>query len=558
MKRLKIRVGQRTLSPDTLVITGATLTERGPNAVLAIEGGGGGSSDHASLTHLAWAASAHTLSTTYRLAGSAGSTAAAEIAYTAFTATLLDDVNAAAARTTLGLGNVENTALSTWAGSTSLTTLGTISTGTWQGSTLAIAYGGTGATTAGGARTALGLAIGTDVQAYDADLTALGGLGDGLPYRGGGTWGATALGDLAISGGSVQVSQARGLRESGGTTLTMGAVSAGQLLGRSGTTIAGVNASATPTASYVVVANAGGKVDSWISTASTTVAGLLKLGASGGAQAWAAILDAIAALSTTGLIARTGAGTVAARTLQQGTGVTITNGDGVSGNPTISMTGGSNTDRDATYAYTVDWYPQLSSFLADNGTLTQTGTTALIFDSNGNRVGRRTGSGAIYTTNLDTCIWGGAFTASIVVLTNTTALTGNVYKFGLTTSNTMTTALADAVQQVSVVYRQASGGNWRIITRNATTTTDTDSGVTVAVGTFYKIEIACAAGGGSVTVTIKTGDINTWTSTTSVTVTATLPVSNTYNGMYHYSGATSGTNTNYIYGAHFQQVFRTS
>jgi len=42
--------------------------------------------------------------------------------------------------TQVGLGNVENTALSTWAGSTNLTTLGTITTGTWNGDTIASAY----------------------------------------------------------------------------------------------------------------------------------------------------------------------------------------------------------------------------------------------------------------------------------------------------------------------------------------------------------------------------------------------------------------------------------
>lgn len=46
----------------------------------------------------------------------------------------------------VGLGSVENTALSTWAGTSNITTLGTISTGTWNASTIGVPYGGTGVT----------------------------------------------------------------------------------------------------------------------------------------------------------------------------------------------------------------------------------------------------------------------------------------------------------------------------------------------------------------------------------------------------------------------------
>jgi hypothetical protein len=53
-----------------------------------------------------------------------------------------------------------------------ITTVGTITSGTWNGTTIAIANGGTGATTAGGARTNLGLVIGTDVLAYRTFGTA--------------------------------------------------------------------------------------------------------------------------------------------------------------------------------------------------------------------------------------------------------------------------------------------------------------------------------------------------------------------------------------------------
>ena len=79
----------------------------------------------------------------------------------------------------VGLSNVENTALSTWTGSNSITSLGTISSGTWTGAPIAVANGGTGATSAAAARTNLGLVIGTNVQApliagtdYQTPLTA--------------------------------------------------------------------------------------------------------------------------------------------------------------------------------------------------------------------------------------------------------------------------------------------------------------------------------------------------------------------------------------------------
>lgn len=60
--------------------------------------------------------------------------------------------------------------------------------------------------------------------------------------------------------------------------------------------------------------------------------------AAAGFQPLSAILTAISNLATTGLIARTGSGTVATRTIT-GTAneIAVANGDGVSGNPTLSL-----------------------------------------------------------------------------------------------------------------------------------------------------------------------------------------------------------------------------
>ena len=57
--------------------------------------------------------------------------------------TLLGAANYGAFKTSLSLGNVEDTALSTWAGTNNITTLGTIGTGTWNADTIPVNKGGT-------------------------------------------------------------------------------------------------------------------------------------------------------------------------------------------------------------------------------------------------------------------------------------------------------------------------------------------------------------------------------------------------------------------------------
>lgn len=76
------------------------------------------------------------------------------------------DVGGTANRITVNADSIDIAA--TYAGQTSITTLGTIATGVWQGTAVAVLYGGTGATTAAGARTNLGA-----VGKYAADLGAL-------------------------------------------------------------------------------------------------------------------------------------------------------------------------------------------------------------------------------------------------------------------------------------------------------------------------------------------------------------------------------------------------
>lgn len=83
----------------------------------------------------------------------------------------------------------------------------------------------------------------------------------------------------------------------------------------------------------VVLVNAGG---TGLTVAVATALPGMVIGTN--LQAWSAQLDSLAALATNGLIARTAANTVTARTLTGTTAeITVTNGDGVSGAPTLSL-----------------------------------------------------------------------------------------------------------------------------------------------------------------------------------------------------------------------------
>ena len=98
---------------------------------------------------------------------------------------------------------IDESSLGSGITSSSLTSVGTIGTGVWQGTAVGVSYGGTGATDALNARNNLGLAIGTDIQAYDLKLAAIAGLSpstDNLAYfTGASTAAVTTLTSFARS-----------------------------------------------------------------------------------------------------------------------------------------------------------------------------------------------------------------------------------------------------------------------------------------------------------------------------------------------------------------------
>ena len=96
-------------------------------------------------TNLGLGTAATTAATAYATAaqGTKADNALVASTVSTFGATIIDDANAGAARTTLGLGTAATTAATAYApaaGSTNITTVGTIGTGTWQGTAIVDTY----------------------------------------------------------------------------------------------------------------------------------------------------------------------------------------------------------------------------------------------------------------------------------------------------------------------------------------------------------------------------------------------------------------------------------
>lgn len=200
-----------------------------------------------------------------------------------------------------------------------------------------ITAGGTGGVSASAARTNLGVAIGTDVQAFDATLTALAAYNtNGLLTQ---TGVDTFVGrTLTGTSGTITITNGNGV--SGNPTVTIDS----GYIGQASITTLGTITTGVWSGTEVAI-NKGGTGQTTASAAFNALAPSQTsnsgkyLTTNGTTTSWGTITAGFGDPGANGIVVRTALNTSTARTITGSTNISVTNGDGVSGNPTLTFTG---------------------------------------------------------------------------------------------------------------------------------------------------------------------------------------------------------------------------
>jgi len=421
-------------------------------------------------------------------------------------------------------GTLSGTTLKSTVTNSSLTGVGTITSGTWNGSTLAVAYGGTGATTIAAARTNLGLgsAAISSTSDFEVPLTFSSPLTRTTNTISIPAATSSVNGYLSSTDWTTFNAKQNALTAGTGVTITSNIVSVGQTVTTTATpTFAGLNYSGSTSGTANVVAPA---------IAGTTIITLP--GATGTLATTAGTETFTNKTLTSPILTTPNLGTPSSATLTNATGLPISTG--VSGLGT-----------------------GIASFLATptsanliSAVTDETGTGALVFANTPTLVTPVIGAATGTSLTLTGGVSAGTSTLTSLSVTNNETVGGTLGVTGATTLSSSLTAGTSTLTSLSVTNNETVGGTLGVTGATSLTSLTASGNSTLTALT------ATGAATFSSTVRIPTGaglnrvltsDANglaSWTygssSVSKPTATATILISDKY---VFYDGAADGTLT---------------